>query len=80
MSSETKVNAEFIEMAEAAFNLSQKAAATWERSNWTVRRELVEIFSLNRELGDLSLELTWNKPFDILANKAHFKDGRGDRI
>lgn len=80
LSSETKVNSEFIGMAEAAFNLSQNAVPTWERSNWTVRRELLELFSLNRELSNVSLEFTWNKPFDLIANNPDFKDGRGDRI
>lgn len=80
LSAETKVNAEYIEVIEAAFNLSQKAAETWQRSNWTVKRELLEIFSLNRELSVSSLDLTWNKLFELLANSADFKDGRGDRI
>ena len=79
LGNESKVNSEFIDMVEAAFNLSQKAADTWARSNWTVRRELLEMFSLNRELGSLSLELTWNKPFALLANNTDLKIGRGDR-
>ena len=80
LGSESKVNSEFIDMVEAAFNLSQKAADTWARSNWTVRRELLEMFSLNRELGSSSLELTWNKPFALLANNADLKNGRGGGI
>jgi hypothetical protein len=78
LTAETKVNAEYIEVIEAAFNLSQRAAETWSRSNWTVKRELLEIFSLNRELSDSSLELTWNKLSELLANNDDFKNGRGD--
>lgn len=35
--------------AEAVFNLTQRAAETWRISNWTVKRELLEIFSLKCE-------------------------------
>ena len=66
--SESRVNASFIETAEAVFNLTQRAAETWRISNWTVKRELLEIFSLKCELDDASLCLHWNKPFDHLAN------------
>ncbi len=65
---DSQVNATFIETAEAVFNLTQRAAETWHISNWTVKRELLEIFSLKCELDDASLSLHWNKPFDHLAN------------
>jgi hypothetical protein len=61
--SESTVNASFIETAEAVFNLTQRAAETWLVSNWSVKRELLEIFSLKRELSDASLTIAWNKPF-----------------
>jgi hypothetical protein len=33
---------------------------------------------MNRELTDSSLVLTWNKPFDLLAQQPDFEGGRGD--
>jgi len=72
------VNGNFMEFAEAAFNLSQRAVQTWEGSNWAVRRELLEIVSLNRELDATSLALAWNKPFDAFADQPVFKDGGRD--
>jgi DNA invertase Pin-like site-specific DNA recombinase len=61
--SESRVNSSFIETVEAAFNLTQRAAETWLVSNWPVKRQLLEIFSLKCELDDASLTITWNKPF-----------------
>ena len=66
--SETRINATFIESVEAAFNLTQSAAETWAVSDSTVKRELLEMFSLKSELSDTTLTLTWNKPFNNLAN------------
>jgi len=67
--SESHVNASFIETAEAVFNLTQHAAETWLISNWPIKRELLEIFSLKCELSDTSLFITWNKPFCNLVNQ-----------
>ena len=80
LTDEVKINASFIETAEKAFNLSQRAPETWAGSNWELRRELLEIFSLNRELDSTSLTLTWNKPFDELVKPIEIKKDRGDRI
>lgn len=65
---ECRVNESFIETAEAVFNLTQNAAETWLNSNWPVKRELLEIFSLKCELNDATLSITWNKPFCFIAN------------
>ena len=80
MARETKVNEDFIQMAEKAFDFAQDAAKTWLGSNSQLRRELLQILSLNRELDEASLYVTWAKPFDSLANQAVLKDNRGDRI
>ncbi|MCZ7648073.1 MAG: recombinase family protein [Planctomycetota bacterium] len=70
MASETKVNAEFADMATAIFDLTQKAAETWLGSCNSVRRELLEILCTNRELDEVSLRLTWRCPFDEVAKTA----------
>jgi site-specific DNA recombinase len=77
LAEESKVNGEFMQLAEAAFNLSQRAVETWHGSNWAIRRELLEILSSNRELDVASLALTWNKPFDAFAEQPDLKDGGG---
>lgn len=45
-----------------------------------VRREILECVSLNRALGDVSLDLAWRKPFDYLAERPFLKNGRGGQI
>jgi hypothetical protein len=77
---ETRLNREFINTVEAVFNLTQRAADTWLGSNSAVRRELLEVFSLNRELNATSLEVTWSKPFDELVKQPNLRDGTGDWI
>lgn len=59
-----------MDFAEAALNLSQRAVEMWEGSNTAVRRELLEIVSLNCDLDSTSLGLVWNKPLDALAELA----------
>jgi hypothetical protein len=78
LDNEFEVNADFVELSEKMFDLTQNAAETWLGSNCTVRRELLEILSLNRELSDSSLLITWIKPFDALAEQPQTEDNRGD--
>ena len=80
LTEEFTVNTDFVEMAEKVFNLTQKAADTWLGSNRAVRRELLDVLSLNRELTDTKLVVTWNKPFDALAEQPKTENGRGGGI
>ena len=80
LSRSTKTDSSLPVIAGKIFDLTQNAAQVWLGSNCEVRRELLQGFSLNRELSDASLCLTWSKPFDTFAKQADFKDGRGDRI
>ncbi len=60
------------------FDFSQKAAEEWRGSNNSRRREIIEAVSLNRAVSDVSLCVTKRKPFDILAERPSFVNGRGD--
>ena len=80
LNEEFTVNADFVDMAERVFNLAQKAADTWLGSNCAVRRELLDVLSLNRELTDTNLVITWSKPFDALAEQPKLQNGRGGGI
>lgn len=67
-------------VAMAIFDFAQNAAETWRRSNNTVRREILDLVCLNRTLGDVNLDTTKRKPFDVFAERLDFNDSRGDRI
>jgi site-specific DNA recombinase len=67
-------------VAMAIFDFAQNAAETWRRSNNTVRREILDLVCLNRTLGDVNLDTTKRKPFDVFAERLVFNDSRGDRI
>lgn len=75
MSLETKVNAEFADMATAIFDTTQHAAKTWLGSNSAIRRELLDVLSLNRVLDETSLCLEWRKPFDALVEASKIEYG-----
>ena len=62
------------------FDFSQKAAEEWRGSNNARRREIIEAVSLNRAVSDVSLCVQKRKPFDILAERPSFVDGRGGEI
>ena len=68
------------EIALAIFDFSQNAAERWRGSNNAVRREILDLVCLNRVLGDLSLDATKRKPFDVFAERLEIKNSRGDRI
>ena len=61
------------------FELSQKAADLWGGSNNTLKRELLETLSLNRNVSNVSLCITKRKPFDILAARPKIEKNRGER-
>ncbi|HEY3319180.1 MAG TPA: hypothetical protein VGP72_01735 [Planctomycetota bacterium] len=71
---------ELARVAANVIDLTQTAAERWRGSNWHGRRELLDILSLNRQLDEISLSVTWASPFDAFAEMADIKDGRGDRI
>ena len=62
------------------FDWSQNVADLWLGSNITQKREILDLLSLNRVLGDVSLVLEKRKPFDFLAERLISFDSRGDRI
>ena len=68
------------ETALALFDWSERAAETWRGSNNAVRREILDLDCLNRTLGDVNLNATKRKPFDIFAEGLDLKNSRGDRI
>ena len=80
MAEETTINTSFVETAEKLFEMTQKAAESWLGSNSVVRRELLQVFSLNRELDEQNLYVDWAKPFAALAKQPDLKDGRGGGI
>ena len=68
------------DMARLIFDWSQQAADRWRDSNNGEKREILETVGLNRTLSDVSLCLVKRKPFDVLAERAFLKVGRGDWI
>lgn len=68
------------QIALAIFDFSQNSAERWRGSNSAVRREILDLVCLNRVLGDLSLDATKRKPFDVFAERLEIKNSRGDRI
>ncbi|MEX0937323.1 MAG: recombinase family protein [Pirellulales bacterium] len=68
------------ETAVALFDWTQNAAEIWRGSNNRVRREILDAVCLNRTLGDVKLDATKRKPFDVFAKGLDFNDSRGDRI
>lgn len=68
------------EIALAIFDFTQNAADRWRGSNTAVRREILDLVCLNRALGDLNLDATKRKPFDVFAEGLEIKNSRGDRM
>lgn len=44
------------------------------------KRRILEVVSLNRVVGDVTLELEKRKPFDVFAERPLLKNSRDDRI
>jgi len=69
------------ETALALFDWTQNAAEIWRGSNNRVRREILDAVCLNRTLGDVNLDATKRKPFDVFAKGFDFNDSRSfDRL
>jgi len=79
LGTEAKTHGDFTDAATSIFDLTQRAAETWLRSNTSIRRELLEVFCSNRHLSDLSLDMDWRKPFDVLAKQPVFDNGVAKR-
>ncbi len=62
------------------FKCSQALGNLWNGSNLALKRQLLEIVSLNRDVSDVSLCLKKSKPFDVIEKIAVFKKSRRDRI
>ena len=67
------------EIAFAIFDFTQNAADRWQDSNNAIRREILDLVGLNRALGDVNLDTTMGKPFDLLAKGLLQKDSRGNK-
>ena len=72
--------AEYGELAEKVFELSQSLTAKWLNADSRVRRRLLEIVCLNFRLDDITLVAEMRKPFDVLAEGLILKNSRGDMI
>ena len=68
------------ETAQVLFDWSQRASDLWRGSDNAIRREILDSVCLNRTLSDVSLVTTKRKPFDVVAERPHLDDSRGDRI
>ena len=67
-------------LAVRVFDFSQNLAECWHGSNSVQKREILNCVSSNRLVSDVNLALTKRKPFDFIAERPFFKDGRGDWI
>ena len=74
------VDATDVRAALAVFEFSQKIPEIWRGSKMLEKRRILETVSLNRRLGDVSLELEKRKPFDELAKRLEIQLSRDDRI
>ena len=64
----------------AVYDFSQKLPEIWQGANRTVRRDLLDCVSLNRNLSDVSLVTQKRKPFDFLAERPFLNNSRGGEI
>ena len=80
LGSDLPFNPEAPKLAFATLEFGQKAAHLWERSNWGVRKEILETVSLNRTISTASLCLPKRTPFDFLVERPFIRLGRGGGI
>ena len=74
------IEATDVRAALAIFEFSQKVPEIWRGSKMLEKRRILEVVSLNRVLGDVTLELQKRKPFDELAKRPSIQLSRDDRI
>ena len=74
------VDATDVRAALAVFEFSQKIPEIWRGSKMLEKRRILETVSLNRRLGDVSLDLEKRKPFDELAKRLEIQLSRAGGI
>lgn len=62
-----RINDELVELAAAAFGLSQDLSSQWLTSDYAAKRRILEIVCSDCRLDGVSLCLTMRKPFAVLA-------------
>ncbi len=73
-------NDEMADTAIRVFELSQNLAEHWFAADTVEKREILELVGSDYVLDGVSLCYQIEKPFDVLAEGAFWKNGRGDRI
>ena len=68
------------ELALKVFELSQTLKEKWLTADYRAKRRLLEIVCLNFYLRDVNLDVTLNKPFDLLAEGLDSAENRGGQI
>lgn len=69
-----------VRAALAIFWFSQKVQDIWRSSKMLEKRRILEVVSLSRVPGDVTLVVEKRKPFDELAKRLKIQLSRGDRI
>ena len=68
------------EIAEKAFELSQRLREKWLKADQRAKRQLLQIVCLNLSLDATTLVPTMRKPFDLLTEGLAVQLSRGDWI
>jgi len=71
--------AEYGDLAEKVFELSQSLTEKWLNADVRAKRRLLEIVCLNFSLVDVTLVAEMRKPFDVLVEGLVSNNSRGDR-
>ena len=71
--------AEYGDLAEKVFELSQSLTEKWLSADVRAKRQLLEIVCLNFRLDDVTLVPQTRRPFDVLEKGLVLKNSRGDR-
>ncbi|MCK4602706.1 MAG: recombinase family protein, partial [Phycisphaerae bacterium] len=66
------------DMAVGVFDFAQRAGEIWRGSKIGRKQRILRSASLNRVLGDVSVEITKRKPLDLLPNPMAVSSSRGD--
>ena len=68
------------DMAVGLFDFTQRAAEIWRGSKIPQKQRILRSISLNRLLGDVSVEIAKRQPLDLLPIPAAVSSSRGDWI
>jgi site-specific DNA recombinase len=68
------------EMAQKVFELSQSLTERWLASDYSVKRQILEMVCLNFTLDGVTLVPEMRSPFDLLIEGLSVPSSRGDRI